>query len=84
MLVVGREVFISVYRGLAGRRGISLPARRLGKYKTSVQLLAVGSVLLPPLADATTFQTAFLWVAVAITLISGADIVRQGWRQSTA
>lgn len=84
LLVVGREVFISVYRGLAGRRGISLPARQLGKYKTNVQLLAVGTVLFPPLADATTFQTVFMWGAVAITLISGADIVRQGWRQSTA
>ncbi|MEZ5170109.1 MAG: CDP-alcohol phosphatidyltransferase family protein [Acidimicrobiia bacterium] len=83
-LVVGREVFISVYRSLAGRRGISLPARRLGKYKTNVQLLAVGVVLFPPLESAVGFQTVMLWLAVAFTLVSGADIVRRGWRRSIA
>lgn len=84
VLVVGREVFVSVYRGLAGRRGISLPARRLGKYKTNVQLLAVGVVLFPPLEDAVGFQTVMLWSAVVFTLVSGVDIVRRGWRQSPA
>jgi hypothetical protein len=41
-------------------------------------------VLFPPTADASAVQTAALWVAVAITLLSGLDIVRRGWRETRA
>ena len=41
VIVAGREVFVQVYRSLAGRRGVSLPARQLGKWKANVQFLAV-------------------------------------------
>jgi len=81
-LVAAREFGVSAYRSLAGRRGISLPARQLGKWKTNVQFVAVGVVLFPPTADATMLQTAVLWGAVAITILSGLDIVRRGWQET--
>jgi CDP-diacylglycerol--glycerol-3-phosphate 3-phosphatidyltransferase len=81
-LVAAREFGVSAYRSLAGRRGISLPARQLGKWKANVQFVAVGVVLFPPTADATGLQTAVLWFAVAITLLSGLDIVRRGWQET--
>ena len=81
-LVAAREFGVSAYRSLAGRRGISLPARQLGKWKANVQFVAVGVVLFPPTADATTLQSAVLWFAVAITLLSGLDIVRRGWQET--
>ena len=37
-----REVGVSMYRSFAARRGISLPARKLGKWKAFFQFLAVG------------------------------------------
>jgi len=83
-LVAAREFGVSAYRSLAGRRGISLPARQLGKWKTNVQFVAVGVVLFPPTADATMLQTAVLWGAVAITILSGLDIVRRGWQETRA
>lgn len=74
--VVGaREMLISGYRSIAGRRGISLPARRLGKYKTFAQFCAVSFVVLPPTADATVLHGAVVWVAVVLTVVSGLDIV---------
>ncbi|HUV10833.1 MAG TPA: CDP-alcohol phosphatidyltransferase family protein [Acidimicrobiia bacterium] len=79
ILVIVREVGISVYRSAAGRRGISLPARQLGKWKAVLQFLAVGFVLFPPTADADTFHLVMLWSAVAISLVSALDIVRLGW-----
>lgn len=82
LLVGGRELGISFYRSLAGRRGISLPARRLGKLKTFAQLLAVGAVLLPWTADLVGLQQVVLWTAVALTLLSGLDIVRRGWQET--
>jgi CDP-diacylglycerol--glycerol-3-phosphate 3-phosphatidyltransferase len=81
-LVAAREFGVSAYRSLAGRRGISLPARQLGKWKANVQFVAVGVVLFPLTADATMLQSAVLWFAVAITLLSGLDIVRRGWRET--
>lgn len=81
-LVAVRELGVSAFRSLAGRRGISLPARQLGKWKANVQFAAVAVVLFPPTADAGTLQTVVLWVAVGITLLSGLDIVRRGWQET--
>ena len=79
LLIAGRELGISLYRSIAGRRGIVLPAQRLGKYKAFTQYCAVGFVLLPITADAVGFQHAVLAVAVVLTLASGLQIVRHGY-----
>lgn len=78
-VIAAREFGISVYRSFAGRRGVSLPARRMGKWKTFLQFSAIGFVLLPWTADAAGFQQSVLWTATILTVLSGADIVRQGW-----
>ncbi len=78
-LVVARELGISAYRSVAGRRGVVLPAQRLGKYKAFAQYCAVGLVLLPPTADYVGLQHAVFYVAVALTVISGLQIVRRGY-----
>ena len=74
-IVAARETAISVVRGAAGRRGVSLPARRLGKYKTFLQNSAIGFVLLPWTAEYVGFQEVVLWTAVAFTVFSGIDIL---------
>jgi CDP-diacylglycerol--glycerol-3-phosphate 3-phosphatidyltransferase len=84
LLIVGREAGIQVYRSLAGRRGISLPARQLGKWKTTLQFVAVGTFLLPPLEDVVWLQQTVLWVAVALTLLSALDMLRRGWQETRA
>ncbi|HZJ25693.1 MAG TPA: CDP-alcohol phosphatidyltransferase family protein [Acidimicrobiia bacterium] len=78
-LIATREVFVSIYRSLAARRGISLPARQWGKWKAFVQMLAVGIVLFPPTADAHALHVVVVWTAVALAVISALDIVRGGW-----
>jgi CDP-diacylglycerol--glycerol-3-phosphate 3-phosphatidyltransferase len=82
LLVVGREAGIQVYRSLAGRRGISLPARQLGKWKTTLQFAAVGVFLFPPFEDMPWLQQTVLWVAVALTLLSALDMLRRGWQSA--
>jgi CDP-diacylglycerol--glycerol-3-phosphate 3-phosphatidyltransferase len=81
-IIAGREVVISAYRSLAGRRGISLPARSWGKWKTFSQFLAVGAVLLPWTSTWTGVQELVMWIAVSLTVVSGIDIVRYGWRDA--
>jgi CDP-diacylglycerol---glycerol-3-phosphate 3-phosphatidyltransferase len=79
LLIAAREFGISLYRSVAGRRGVVLPAQRLGKYKAFTQFCAVGFVLLPWTADAVGFQRLVLAVAVVLTVVSGLQIVRRGY-----
>jgi CDP-diacylglycerol--glycerol-3-phosphate 3-phosphatidyltransferase len=79
VVIALREIGISVYRSFAGRRGISLPALRLGKYKAFTQYCAVGVVLLPWTADDVGIQQVVLGVAVVLTVVSAIDILRHGW-----
>jgi CDP-diacylglycerol--glycerol-3-phosphate 3-phosphatidyltransferase len=78
-IVAIREIGVSLYRSFAGRRGIVLPAQRLGKYKAFTQYCAVGFVLFPWTADATTFQDVVLYISVALTIVSGLEILRRGY-----
>ncbi len=83
LIVAVREVGISVYRSFAGRRGISLPALKMGKYKAFFQFLAVGVVLFPPTYEWATVHDIILWIAIGLTVISALDILRRGWQQQT-
>jgi CDP-diacylglycerol--glycerol-3-phosphate 3-phosphatidyltransferase len=74
-----REIGISTYRSVAGRRGVVLPAQRLGKYKAFTQYCAVGFVLLPITADYLGFQQVVLAIAVTLTIVSGLQIVSRGY-----
>lgn len=81
VLITARELGISLLRSFYGRRGIAIPARYLAKVKTVVQEVAIGFALLPLTADnATWVALAALWLAVALTLYTGASYVTDGAR----
>jgi CDP-diacylglycerol---glycerol-3-phosphate 3-phosphatidyltransferase len=75
IILVVREGGVSVWRTLAGRRGISVPARRLGKWKAYFQFLAVAIVLFPPTSNDPQIYNPFVWLAVAFSVISAVDLV---------
>ena len=79
IVIAVREFGISAYRSIAGRRGVVLPALKLGKYKAFTQYCAVGFVLLPITADWKGFQKFVLGVAVVFTVVSGLQILRHGY-----
>jgi len=81
LLIAVREFAVSAYRSWVGRHGISVPARPAAKAKTVLQDLAVGFALLPLTAASHPFiANAFLWVAVALTLVTGAQYLLDGRR----
>ena len=80
IIIAAREVFISIYRAMAARRGITMPARMLGKWKANVQFLAVALALFPPTASTGWIADTALWVAVAMTVISGIDLIGNSTR----
>jgi CDP-diacylglycerol--glycerol-3-phosphate 3-phosphatidyltransferase len=74
IVIAGREVTISVYRSIAGRNGISVPARPLAKCKTAAQDLAVAFILLPPTGlDHPGIGQALLWISAVLAVVSGAQ-----------
>jgi CDP-diacylglycerol--glycerol-3-phosphate 3-phosphatidyltransferase len=83
LLIAVREVAISLYRTHLGRQGLAVPARTLGKVKTVVQEMAVGLALLPLTGDDPLLATVVLWVAVALTWISGAQYLLDGRSAAT-
>jgi CDP-diacylglycerol--glycerol-3-phosphate 3-phosphatidyltransferase len=81
VIIIGaRELFVSVYRAMAARRGVTMPARMLGKWKANVQFLAVALALFPPTAGTAWIADTALWVAVAMTVVSGVDLVANSTR----
>jgi CDP-diacylglycerol--glycerol-3-phosphate 3-phosphatidyltransferase len=79
-LITLRELVISAFRSYWVRRGLAVPASFWAKVKTVVQSLVVGLALLPPLADsdASWLVGAGLWLAVALTLLTGAQYLMAG------
>ena len=82
-LIAARELFMSIYRIVVGRRGISIPARVSAKAKTFVQGIAILLCLLPSVSPHHTVLTIGVWVAVAFTLVTGAQYMADGRRAAT-
>jgi CDP-diacylglycerol--glycerol-3-phosphate 3-phosphatidyltransferase len=80
LLITAREVGMQLYRSWVGRRGVSIPARTSAKFKTLVQDVAIGTVIIPPLAHQHGLQVAMVWVACALTLYTGAEYLLDGRR----
>jgi len=90
-LILFREFTVSALREVAAGKGVSLPVTLLAKWKTTLQLVALGAELLVAcwaafalpddpavLGTATTAAHALLWVAALVTLVTGA----QYWEQA--
>jgi CDP-diacylglycerol--glycerol-3-phosphate 3-phosphatidyltransferase len=72
MVIIAREFAVTVLRVAAGAQGVVIPASRLGKVKTTVQ---VGTVFALIAVDDTGmwWVQALVYLTVAVTAISGAD-----------
>lgn len=84
VLITARELAISGFRSYWGRRGLAVPASFWAKVKTVVQDVAVGLALLPPVAEhAGWLVSAALWLAVALTVTTGAQYLVDGSRATS-
>ena len=79
-IIAAREVGMSLYRMLMARRGVSIPARVSAKVKTLVQGVAVLLCLAPSVAPHRRVLEVAVWVAVAFTVVTGAQYVADGRR----
>ena len=71
MVIIARELAVTGLRGIAADRGVVIAASWLGKLKTLLQVIAIFAlILLDPIP---VWADVLLYVAVAVTVISGAD-----------
>jgi CDP-diacylglycerol--glycerol-3-phosphate 3-phosphatidyltransferase len=75
VVILAREVAISILRVLLGLRGVSLPASRAAKMKTTLQLVAITLYILPLGSGAWAGKLVVLVVAVIFTVATGMDYV---------
>jgi len=84
VLIAARELAVSALRSAYVRRGLAIPASKMAKYKTFLQLGAVGWVTLPPTNTVEWLADGTLWLGVIIGLISGAQYFLAGSRAATS
>ena len=85
LIILGRELFISLYRAYWGRRGLAVPARRTAKAKTLLQAVAVGLAVLPLLSAGPNWPAdVVLWASVVMAIVSAAQYVLDGSRAATS
>ena len=88
LIILAREILVSGLREfLAGTR-VSVPVTNVAKFKTAVQMIAIGAMILTPLADRmvpgmpsltyTTIAYLLLWLAAALTVYTGVIYFRNG------
>ena len=70
LLILVREFFITGLRVLMASEGRNVKASFIGKTKTVTQMFAIGFLMMD-----WSYGTLLLWLAVAITLYSGAEYV---------
>jgi CDP-diacylglycerol---glycerol-3-phosphate 3-phosphatidyltransferase len=84
ILIGAREIAVSLYRSWLAQRGISVPARLWAKVKTVLTEVAIGFALLPLTTDAPWFYRGLIWIAVVLTLVTGAQYLFEGGRKARA
>lgn len=76
-IIVGREFIVSGLRSHAAAKGLVISASQLGKWKTTVTLVAL---ILTLLEVNRTLELWALGLATAITFVSGIDYVVRYWQ----
>ena len=77
-IITVREIGIQAYRSYWSRKGLAIPARRSAKYKTLIQGVALAAAMCPPLERVPWVADSLLWLAVAFTVVSGAQYLIDG------
>lgn len=83
LVILLREIVVSGLREFLGGLQVSVPVTRLAKWKTAVQMVALGALIL---AGAVAWPVlpvialSLLWIAAGLTLLTGTQYLRAGLR----
>ncbi len=77
IIILMREILVSGMREYLGNEKVALPVTMLAKYKTTVQLVALGILFAEPvMGGLALISNIFLWLAAILTMITGWDYWR--------
>jgi len=82
LVILSREILVSGLREyLAGLR-VGLPVSRLAKWKTAIQMVAIGVLIVgdagPRVLPVAALGEVMLWIAALLTILTGYDYLRAG------
>ena len=87
LIILSREILVSGLRESLATVQVSVPVSRLAKWKTTVQMVAIAFLLVAPpepeneiISFASEVGLTLLWIAAVITLYTGYDYFRAGFR----
>jgi len=85
LIIIIREIFISGLREFLGPKDVKLPVSKLAKWKTTVQMIAMGFLVIGEAGDAL-LTDALLWgqillsFAALLTVITGWGYIKEGMK----
>ncbi|MCB1381621.1 MAG: CDP-diacylglycerol--glycerol-3-phosphate 3-phosphatidyltransferase [Notoacmeibacter sp.] len=85
IIILCREILVSGLREYLAELKVSVPVTTMAKWKTTIQLLAIGFLLAGPAGDkvlpyTTETGLVLLWISAMVTLYTGYDYFRAGLR----
>ena len=82
LIILAREILVSGLREFLAELRVGVPVSQLAKWKTGAQMVAIAFLLLgdavPPIVGQ--LGLVLIWIAAALTLITGYDYLRMGLR----
>lgn len=87
LIILCREIMVSGLREFLAELKVGIPVSRLAKWKTTIQMVAIGLLIFHPAAPAWLpvhgIGIVGIWVAAGLTLVTGYDYLRAGLRHMT-
>jgi CDP-diacylglycerol--glycerol-3-phosphate 3-phosphatidyltransferase len=84
LVILLREIIVSGLREFLAELRVSIPVSALAKWKTTLQMVALGALILggavPDMPWVHAVGLVCLWAAAALTLVTGYDYLRIGIR----
>ena len=85
IIILCREILVSGLREYLAELRVSLPVTWIAKWKTTAQILALGFLIIGPAGEKVLPGTivigfGLLWVAAVLTLYTGWDYMRSGFK----
>ena len=88
LIILCREIMVSGLREFLAGLNVGVPVSRLAKYKTTLQMVALGFLIVgdagPPSLQIETIGAVGLWVAALLTIVTGFDYLQTGLRHMAA
>jgi cardiolipin synthase len=89
IVILSREILVSGLREFLAELRVSVPVTRLAKWKTTLQMVAIGFLLAGPAGDKIVPYVSyvgllFLWISALVTVYTGYDYFRAGIRHLLA